>query len=84
MVIHTRSETLTRIQYVQAQEKWCYEAESNPCPGELVVEIVSTDLVGTLNAFRASVPNLLLEKMIPTRLVVEGLSIDYVILFRAI
>ena len=46
------------------------------------MEIVSTDLVGTLNVFRASVPNLLVGKMIPTRLVVEGLSIDYVILFQ--
>ena len=73
LLIHTKSAALTRIQYAQAhRKKYCSKAGLNSCPRKLVVEIVSTDIVGTLKCFYSKCSQNPCRKNIPTRLVVEG------------
>ena len=48
------------------------KAGLNSCPRKLVVEIVSTDIVGTLKCFYSKCSQHPCRKNIPTSLVVEG------------
>ena len=73
LLIYIKSVSLTRIQYSQAHgKKYCSEAGVNSCSRKLVVEIVSTDIVGTLKCFYSKCSQNPCRKNIPTRLVVEG------------
>ena len=52
-------------------KKYCSKAGLNSCPRKLVVEIVSTDIVGTLKCFYSKCSQNPCRKNIPRRLVVE-------------
>ena len=49
-------------------KKYCSKAGLNSCPRKLVVEIVSTDIVGTLKCFYSKCSQNPCRKNIPTRL----------------